>query len=67
MLESTNDRVIEVGTPGQQVPPHVRYGTAYPLIRDVVGCVSSSDEWKISVVICLGSHGVRGVVVPLLT
>jgi hypothetical protein len=27
-LESAKDRVIGVDTPGQQVPPHVRYGTA---------------------------------------
>jgi hypothetical protein len=28
MLESTKDRVIGVDTPGQQVPPRVRYGMA---------------------------------------
>jgi hypothetical protein len=28
MLESTKDRVLGVDTPGQHVPPHVRYGTA---------------------------------------
>jgi hypothetical protein len=28
MLKSTKDRVIGVDTPGQQVPPHVRYGMA---------------------------------------
>jgi hypothetical protein len=44
MLESAKDRVIRVDTPGQQVPPHVRYGTAYLLIRDVVGSVPYSDE-----------------------
>jgi hypothetical protein len=44
MLESTKDRVIGVDTPGQQVPPHVRYGTACPLIRDVVGSVPCSNE-----------------------
>jgi hypothetical protein len=27
MLESAKDRVIGVDTPGQQVPPRVRYGT----------------------------------------
>jgi hypothetical protein len=40
MLESAKDRVIGVDTPGQQVPPRVRYGTACLLIRDVVGCMS---------------------------
>jgi hypothetical protein len=66
MLESAKDRVIGVDTPGQQVTPCVRYGTACLLIRDVVGIVSSSDEWKFNVVTRLCSHGVRGVVVPRL-
>jgi hypothetical protein len=66
MLESAKDRVIEVDTPGQQVPPRVRYGTACLLIRDVVGSVSCSDEWEIGVVTRLGSHGARGVVILLL-
>jgi hypothetical protein len=66
MLESAKDQVIGVDTPGQQVPPRVRYGTAYLLIRDAVGSVPCSDEWKIGVVTHLGSHGARGVVVPLL-
>jgi hypothetical protein len=66
MLESTKYRVIEVDTPGQQVPPRVRYGTTCPLIRDIVGSVPSSDEWEIGVVTRLGSHGARGVMVSLL-
>jgi hypothetical protein len=66
MLESAKDRVIEVDTPGQQVPPRVRYGTTCLLIKDAVRSVSCSDEWKISIVTCLGSHGARGVVVLLL-
>jgi hypothetical protein len=64
MLESAKDRVIGVDTPGQQVSPRVQYGTACLLIRDVVGSVPCSDEWKIGVVTHLGSHGARGVVVP---
>jgi hypothetical protein len=48
------------------VPPRVRFGTACLLIRDVVGSVPCSDEWEIGVVTHLGSHGARGVVVPLL-
>jgi hypothetical protein len=28
MLESAKDRVLRVDTPGQHVPPCVRYGTA---------------------------------------
>jgi hypothetical protein len=66
MLESANDRVIGVDSLGQQVPPCVRYGMACLLIRNVVESVSCSDEWEIGVVTQLGSHGARGVMVPLL-
>jgi hypothetical protein len=66
MLESAKDRVIGVGTPGQHVPPHVQYGMACLIIRDVVGSVPYSDVWEIGVVTHLGSHGARGVVVLLL-
>jgi hypothetical protein len=66
MLESAKDRVIGVDTPGQQVSPRVWYGTACPLIRNDVESVPYSDEWEIDIVTCLGSHGARGVVVPLL-
>jgi hypothetical protein len=66
MLKSAKDRVIGVDTPGQQVPPRVRYGTACLLIRDVVGCVPCSDEWEFGVVTCPGTRGARGVVVPRL-
>jgi hypothetical protein len=48
------------------VPPRVLYGMACPLVRDAVGIVSCSDEWEIGVVTHLGSHGARGVMVPLL-
>jgi hypothetical protein len=48
------------------VAPRVRYGTACPLIRDTVESVPCSDEWEIGVVTRLGSHGARGVAVPLL-
>jgi hypothetical protein len=60
MLESAKDGVIGVDTPGQQVPPHVRYGTACLLIKDAVGSVSCSNEWKIGIVTYLSSHGARG-------
>jgi hypothetical protein len=66
MLKSAKDRIIGVDTPGQQMPPRVRYGTTCLLIRDVVGSVPCSDEWEILIVTRLGSHGARGVVVPLL-
>jgi hypothetical protein len=44
MLKSANDRVLEVDTPGQQVPPCVQYGMACLVIRDAVGSVPYSDE-----------------------
>jgi hypothetical protein len=67
MLESAKDRIMGVDTPGQHVPPRVRYGTTCLLIRDAVGSVSCSDEWEIGIVTHLGSHSVRGVVVPCTT
>jgi hypothetical protein len=63
MLKSAKDRVIGVDTPGQQVPPRVRYGMTCLLIRDAVGSVPCSDVWKIGAVTCPGSHGARGAVV----
>jgi hypothetical protein len=48
MLESTKDRILRVDMPGQLVPPHVRYGTACLLIKDVVESVPCSDEWKVA-------------------
>jgi hypothetical protein len=66
MLEYAKDQVIGVDTPGQQVPPCARYGTACLLIRDAVGSVPCSDEWEFDVVTRIGSHGARGVVVPRL-
>jgi hypothetical protein len=65
-LESAKDRVVEVDTLGQQVPPRVWYGTTCLLIRDAVESVPCSDEWEIGVVTRLGSHGARGIMVPLL-
>jgi hypothetical protein len=44
MLETAKDRVIGVDTPGQQVPPRVRYGTTCLLIRDAMRSVPCSDE-----------------------
>jgi hypothetical protein len=66
MLESGKDQVIGVDTPRQQVSPRVWYGTTCLLIRDTVGSVSCSDEWKIGVVTHPGSHGARGAMVPRL-
>jgi hypothetical protein len=67
MLESTEDQVLGVDTPRQQVPSRVRYTMTCLLIRDVVGSVPCSDEWEIGVVTLLGSHDARGVVVPRTT
>jgi hypothetical protein len=64
MLEFAKDRVLAVDTPGQQVPPRVRYETACLIIRDAVRSVPYSYEWEIVVVNRLGSHCERGVVVP---
>jgi hypothetical protein len=44
MLKSAKDRILGVDTPGQQVPPCVRYGMTCLLIRDAVGSVPYSDE-----------------------
>jgi hypothetical protein len=48
------------------VLPRVQYGTTCLLIRVAVESVPCSVEWEIGVVTHLGSHGARGVVVPLL-
>jgi hypothetical protein len=45
ILESSKDRVFGADIPGQQVSPHVQYGMACLLIRDVVGCGSCSVVW----------------------
>jgi ABC-type microcin C transport system permease subunit YejE len=66
MLKSTKDRVLGVDTTGQKVLSRVRYGTACLLIMDVVESVPCSVVWEIGVDTRLGSHGARGVMVPLL-
>jgi hypothetical protein len=48
VLESAKGRFLEVDTPGQHVPPRVRYGAACLLIRNTVGYVSCSDEWGLA-------------------
>jgi hypothetical protein len=42
------DRFLGVDTPGQHVPPHVRYGMTCLLIWDAVGSVPCSDEWEVA-------------------
>jgi hypothetical protein len=48
VFESAKDRILGVDTSGQHMPPRVRYGVSYLLIRNTIGCVSCSDEWKIT-------------------
>jgi hypothetical protein len=45
MLESAKDQILGVDTPGQHVPPRVRYGTTCLLIRYAIGYVSYFVEW----------------------
>jgi hypothetical protein len=44
MLESAKNRILGVDTPGQHVPPRVRYGMACLLISYAIGRVSCSVE-----------------------
>jgi hypothetical protein len=39
VLKSAKDQILGVDTPGQQVPPCVRYGMACLLIMNDIGCV----------------------------
>jgi hypothetical protein len=48
LLESAKDQFLGVDLPGQHVPPRVWYGMTCLLIRDVVGSVPYSDEWKVT-------------------
>jgi hypothetical protein len=45
MLKSAKDRILGVESPGQHVPPRVRYGTTCLLIKYAICCVSCSVEW----------------------
>jgi hypothetical protein len=45
MLKSAKERILGVYTPGQHVPPCVRYGTTCLLIRYAIVCVSCLIEW----------------------
>jgi hypothetical protein len=45
MLKSSKDWILGVDTPGQHVPPRIRYGIACLLIRNTICCVSCSVEW----------------------
>jgi hypothetical protein len=45
VLESAKDRLLGVDSPGQHVPPRVRYGMTCLLIRNAIGCLSYSVDW----------------------
>jgi hypothetical protein len=59
MLKSAKDRILGVDTPGQYVPPRVRYGTACLLIRKALVSMSC---WKsgTGMVIPTRPQGARG-------
>jgi hypothetical protein len=59
MLKSAKDRVLGVDTLGQQVSPRVRYGTAWFIVRDAVGCESCSVVWE-RCMTCSKPQGARG-------
>jgi hypothetical protein len=71
-LESSKDRILGVDTPGQHVPPRVRYGIDCLLIRYAVGCVTCSVEWGMAPYFMFSPcdilcevpepHGARGVI-----
>jgi hypothetical protein len=46
VLESAKDQILGVDTLGQQVSPRVQYGTTYLIIRNAIGCVFFSVEWR---------------------
>jgi hypothetical protein len=48
VLKSAKDRILGVDTPGQHVPPCVRYAMTCLLIRNAIGCVSCSVEWGLA-------------------
>jgi hypothetical protein len=48
VLKSVKDRILGVDTPGQHVPPHLKYGTDWLLIRNTIGSMSCSDEWEMT-------------------
>jgi hypothetical protein len=48
VLESAKDQMLGVDTPGQHVPPGVRYGMTCLLIRNTIDCVSCSVEWRMA-------------------
>jgi hypothetical protein len=48
LLEYAKDQILGVDTPRQQVSPRVWYEMTCLLIRNIIGCVSCSDEWGLT-------------------
>jgi hypothetical protein len=48
VLKFAKNRILGVDTPGQHVPPRVRYEMAYLLTRNAIGCVPCSVEWRMA-------------------
>jgi hypothetical protein len=48
LLESVKDQILGVDTPGQHMPPRVRYRAACLLIMNTIVCVSCSEEWELA-------------------
>jgi hypothetical protein len=44
VIKSAKDQILGVDTLGQHVSPHVQYGAACLLIRNIIGCVSCSEK-----------------------
>jgi hypothetical protein len=67
LLESVLNRILGVDTLGQYVPPRVRYGMAWLLIRDAVESVACSDEWAVAWSFAQAHIGARGPAVLCTT
>jgi hypothetical protein len=52
--ESAKNQILGVDTTGQHVLPRVQYGTTCLLIRNTIGCVSCSIEWRMAWYFCMG-------------
>jgi hypothetical protein len=57
--EFAKNQILGVDTPGQHVLPRVQYGTTCLLIRNTIGCVSCSIEWRMAWYFLPGTHMVQ--------
>jgi hypothetical protein len=67
LLESTKDWVLGVDTPEQPVLPHVQYGMACLLIRNTIGSMSCSIEWRTMLEVTWDPLGASGPVLGNLS